>query len=134
MALFKLTEDGYADNVVCSAVALQNEVLVEYNKKREEAGYTPVRIGVGINTGMVATGIAGTPERMDACAFGTTVNVAARCEKLTKDFNTKIIITEYTYSRLSRPDLFRITSLGEQEIRGLEQKVHLYGVFPSDES
>ena len=132
MALFKLEENQSTDNVIRSAIAIQNKIMVEYNEGRERAGYPSIRIGVGINTGPVAIGVAGTPDRLDACAFGSTVNIAARCESLTKDFGAKIIITEFTHQLLENPDVFHIRSLGEQEIRGMEKKVHLYEIYEVD--
>jgi len=128
MALFKLTDGHYADNALRSAVGIQTQVIVDYNRGRERAGYEPIRIGIGINTGSVAIGIAGTPERMDACAFGNTVNVAARCEKLTKEYDANIIITEDTYRCLRTPEAFDIRSLGPVPIRGLGKDVQPYDV------
>lgn len=134
MALFQLEEGQSTDNVVRSAIAIQNKIMVAYNEGRERAGYPTIRVGIGINTGSVAIGVAGTPDRLDACAFGSTVNIAARCESLTKDFGAKIIITEFTYQLLENTDAFNIRSLGKQEIRGMEQKVHLYEVLDQDEA
>jgi class 3 adenylate cyclase len=129
MGLFPLDKKGYADNAVRSAISLQNQILLAYNQGRERAGYDPIQIGVGINTGPVAIGIAGTPERLDACALGNTVNVAARCQTLTKDYDADIIITEHTLHHLRQPDAFDIRSLGAADIRGMEQKMHIYGVY-----
>jgi len=129
MALFKFEEGQSTDNVIRSAIAIQDNILKNYNEGRERAGYPSIRVGVGVNTGPVAIGVAGTSDRLDACAFGSTVNIAARCESLTKDFGAKIIITEFTYQLIKDPHAFHIRSLGEQTIRGMEKKVHLYEVF-----
>jgi class 3 adenylate cyclase len=129
VALFKLSGDRYADQAVQAAVAIQNQILVGYNRQRQESRYPPIRVGIGINTGPVAIGIAGTPERMDACAFGSTVNLAARCQALTKEFETRTIITEETYRHLRNPDAFTIQSLGRSSIRGMKEQVHLFAVL-----
>ncbi|MCZ6633349.1 MAG: response regulator [bacterium] len=128
MALFKLEDDQYTDNVVRSAIAIQKQILVDYNQGRERAGYRPIRVGIGINTGPVATGVTGTPDRMDAAVFGNTVNLAARCESMTKEVDASIIMTELTFEKLKNPDAFQIRSLGKQSIRGMENQVHLYAV------
>jgi class 3 adenylate cyclase len=124
MALFEPTEG--TDNAVRAAMSLQNNVIKAYNFGRERADYYPIRIGIGLNTGSVAIGIAGTPERMDACAFGNTVNVAARCEELTKTLAAPTIMTESTYRRLSKPDSFTVRDLGEIEVRGIKESVRVY--------
>jgi class 3 adenylate cyclase len=134
VALFKPQEAGSTDNAVQAAVAIQGWVLVEYNRQREAVGKQPIQVGIGINTGPVAIGIAGTPERMDACAFGSTVNLASRCQALTKDFGRRIIITEETYRHLSNTSAFHIRSLGRSAIRGLEEKVPLYAVLEAEEA
>ena len=128
MALFEPDEGKYADRAVRAAVAIQTQILVDYNVGRKKGGYEPVRIGVGLNTGPVAIGVAGTDQRMDACAFGNTVNLAARCESLTKDLNANIIITEFTYQSLEKPGDFEIKSLGSPDIRGLREKIELFEV------
>ena len=66
---FKPQEKGYTDNAVQAAVTIQGWILVEYNRQREAVGKQTIQVGIGINTGPVAIGIAGTPERMDACAL-----------------------------------------------------------------
>ena len=39
-----------------------------------------------------------------------------------------LAFTEYTYEQLTNPATFQLRELGEQEIRGMEQKVHLFEV------
>ena len=127
MALFPPV-GGHTDNAVESALHLLHDVIPEYNKGRNRAGYEPIQIGIGINTGSVATGIAGTAERMDVSAFGSTVNLAARCEGLTKELGEKLIVTNNTQSMLSSTDAYDTLPLGEMSIRGMEQRVDLFSV------
>ena len=131
--VFKPQEKGYTDNAVQAAVTIQGWILVEYNRQREAVGKQPIQVGIGINTGPVAIGIAGTPERMDACVC-STVNLAARCQALTKEFGNRIIITAETYGHLSNASAFHIRSLGKTSIRGLEEKVQLYAVLESEDA
>ncbi len=56
-------EDGHSDNAVESSLHLLHDVIPDYNKGRSCAGYEPIQIGIGINSGSVATGAAGTSER-----------------------------------------------------------------------
>lgn len=129
MALFDLVDHTYSDSGVQAALAFQKRILPDYNEGRARAGYEPIEVGVGVNTGPVAIGIAGTPERMDACAFGGSVNLAARCQSLTKEFKAPIIVTEETYRNLKDPNDYQVKTLGEIEIRGMEEKVLLYEVL-----
>lgn len=132
MALFDLVDDTYTDSGVRAALAFQKRILPDYNEGRARAGYEPIEVGVGVNTGLVAIGIAGTPHRMDACAFGGSVNLAARCQSLTKEFKAPIIITQETYQNLKNQDNYDVKPLGDIEIRGMEEKVPLYEVLDGE--
>ena len=70
MALFLLVV-GHSDNAVESALHFLNDVIPEYNQDRNFAGYDPSQIG--INSGLVATGIA-------ALLNGLTVYIRHYCE------------------------------------------------------
>lgn len=128
MALFPLVEGRYTDNAVQASLHLLGEVIPNYNAGRARAGYDPIRIGIGLNTGSVATGIAGTQERMDACCFGSTVNLAARCEGLTKEIGANLIIAEDTFEKLRNKDDYDSNRLGETTIRGMERRIDLFEV------
>ena len=132
MALFDLIDVEYSDSGVRAALAFQKRILPEYNDGRARAGYEPIEVGVGVNTGPVAIGIAGTPHRMDACAFGGSVNLAARCQSLTKEFKAPIIITDETYQHLRDQSKYDVKPLGNIEIRGMEEKVALYEVLDGE--
>lgn len=56
---------------------------------------TPLRIGVGLNTGMAALGIGN-----ENTAMGDTVNLAFRLETSTKQLEADIVMAESTYSKL----------------------------------
>lgn len=127
MALFPPVE-GHTDNVVESALHLLNDVIPDYNEGRIRAGYEPIRIGIGVNSGSVATGIAGTTERMDVSAFGSTVNLAARCEGLTKELGEPLIVTHNTRNMLLSTEAYEMAPLGEISIRGMETRVDLFSV------
>ena len=131
MALFPLVEGKFTDNAVRASLHLLRDVIPEYNAGRARAGYDPIRIGIGLNTGSVATGIAGTQERMDACAFGSTVNLAARCEGLTKEVGADLIITGDTFEKLREKDDYEMNRLGETTIRGMERRIDLFEVVSS---
>jgi len=56
---------------------------------------TPLRIGVGLNTGMAALGIGA-----ENTAMGDTVNLAFRLETSTKQLERDVVMAESTYSNL----------------------------------
>ena len=63
-----------------------------------------LRIGIGINTGVVIAGTIGGGGKLEFTLIGDTVNVAARVEQLTKTTGDAILLTQQTVDALiSRP-------------------------------
>ena len=62
-----------------------------------------LRIGIGINTGVVISGTIGGGGKLEFTLIGDTVNVAARVEQLTKTTGDTILLTHHTVDALA-PD------------------------------
>jgi class 3 adenylate cyclase len=76
-----------------------------------------LRIGVGINTGVVIAGTIGGGSKLEFTLIGDTVNVAARVEQLTKTTGDTILVTQSTVDALvSRPTT--LTDRGSHELKG----------------
>ncbi|MCX7167602.1 MAG: hypothetical protein NTV11_15185 [Rhodocyclales bacterium] len=127
MALFPDSPDAA---LRCGLAMLER--LQEYNDGRERAGYRPIKIGIGINTGIVILGTIGGASRMDGTVIGDAVNLAARLERLTKEYGVAILISEYTLYCLDQPDLWSIRFLDRTHVRGKEETQSVYEVFNGD--
>jgi adenylate cyclase len=98
----------------CLAALAMLETLDELNS-REAA---PIKIGVGLNTGVCCVGNLGSEQRFSYSAIGDAVNVASRVEGLTKQFGLQILMTENTKEHASglallEVDLVRVVGRGE---------------------
>lgn len=91
--------------------------------------------GIGINTGEVIIGnIGAAGKKMDYTAIGDHVNIAARVEKLTRQYGAKIIITEFTLAALE--GIVAGGTLGHVEmplldtvkVKGKEKGLSIYAV------
>jgi class 3 adenylate cyclase/CheY-like chemotaxis protein len=131
LSIFPLTNQGHSDNSLHSAVSMVDTVKI-YNRGRLRAGYAPIHVGVGLNTGPVSLGIAGTKNRMSSGAFGPTVNLATRCENLSKKYQADIIVTEQTVAQLANPDAFMFRYLGKEQVQGFKAPVGIYEVYNSN--
>jgi class 3 adenylate cyclase len=80
------------------------EVAVLIHRLVAERFAGGLRIGIGINTGMVIAGTIGGGGKLEFTLIGDTVNVAARVEQLTKNTGDAILITQQSVDALaSRP-------------------------------
>ena len=106
--------------------------LNQYNQYRASSGDSPVRIGVGINTGLLMLGTVGGQNRMDGTVISDAVNLGARVESLTKNYGVSLLITEQTFSRLTQPNNHAIRPIDTVKVKGKSQKVTVYEVFDVD--
>ncbi|MGH7223391.1 MAG: adenylate/guanylate cyclase domain-containing protein, partial [Gemmataceae bacterium] len=61
----------------------------------------PLRLGIGLNTGLALCGNTGSKHKFHYGALGHAVNVASRVEGATKQFGIPIIITGSTHAQLT---------------------------------
>ena len=127
MALFPESPDAA---LRCALAMLAR--LEDYNDGRRRAGYRPIKIGIGINTGIVILGTIGGAARMDGTVIGDAVNLAARLERLTKDYHVSILVSEYTLYCLDQPELWSIRFLDRTQVRGKQGSQSVYEVFNAD--
>ncbi|MEZ5537488.1 MAG: adenylate/guanylate cyclase domain-containing protein [Thiolinea sp.] len=127
MALF----GEQADNAVDAAIAMLH-TLREYNGFRQNSGYVPVHIGIGINSGELMLGTIGARNRMEGTVISDTVNLASRVEQLTKKYQAALIISEHTLRALDTPDKYYIRMLDRVQVKGKTEFVAIYEVFNAD--
>lgn len=93
--------------------------LSELQKRWRARGDEVLDCGIGINSGEVVVGNIGAQgKKMDYTLIGDHVNIAARVEKLTRTYNTKIIITEHTLDSLDA--IIKSGALGHTAIEFLD--------------
>jgi len=78
----------------CEGVLAMMAALEELNKTLEK----PVKIGVGLNTGICCVGNLGSRQRFDYSAIGDSVNLGSRIEGLTKQYGLSNLMADSTAS------------------------------------
>jgi adenylate cyclase len=76
----------------CESVLTMLAALEQLNRTLER----PVRIGVGLNTGICCVGNLGSRQRFDYSAIGDSVNVGSRIEGLTKQYGLSNLVAQST--------------------------------------
>ncbi len=120
-----------ADDAVSGAIAML-EKLEQYNDGRKRAGYAPIQVGVGLNTGLVIIGTVGGPNRMDSTVIGDAVNLASRIEEATKTYHAPLLISQNTLYDIVNPTKYDIRFLDRIRVKGKTQPMSIYEVFDSD--
>lgn len=99
-----LDDPDHADHACASALAMLGELealnrdLVSETPADSQA-FSPLAVGIGVNTGICVVGNMGSEQRFDYSVLGDTVNLASRLEGLTKLYGVRIVIGEETRAR-----------------------------------
>jgi len=104
------------------------ETIELFNLERVAADKPPIRIGIGVASGEMVAGYAGTNERATYTCIGDTVNLASRLEAHTKVAARTILIDGATRAALG--DRVEVEQLGPVAIRGKAEPVEVYSVNP----
>jgi class 3 adenylate cyclase len=100
---------------------------------------SPMKLGVGVNTGRVIAGSIGGGGRLNFSVIGDPVNVVSRVEAATRELDEDVLITEATARQLG-PGIEAV-SCGEHALKGIDEPLALYaprvreavGVRPGEE-
>ncbi|KAH6584178.1 hypothetical protein BASA61_007619 [Batrachochytrium salamandrivorans] len=125
MAVFGVPFSGPEDAVhACNTALRMRDLLVLSNKERSAQGKTTIKIGIGINTGMVLSGNIGSTKRMEFSCIGDAVNLASRTEGLTKFYGVTILVTEFSLQETG--DAFLVRELEPVIVTGRKTSVRMY--------
>ena len=118
-------QDDHAQLAVMTAIEMQRRVQAN-RAEWEYYGMADLHIGIGINTGNAVVGYVESGERWQYTVIGSTVNLAARLEELSKLQDEKILISEVTYERIR--EFFDARKVGKFEVRGMSEPVMVCAV------
>jgi len=102
------------------------EMVDLFNLERAAAGKTQIRIGIGIASGEMVAGYAGTNQRATYTCIGDTVNLAARIEAHTKVAQAAILIDAATRAGLG--ERVQVEPLGPVAFKGKTVPVDVFSV------
>jgi len=126
MALFTRTDDALKASVVML------KMLDIFNKTQPNKGLTPIRIGIGLNTGKLMLGIVGEKNRLQCTVISDAVNLASRLENITKTYKGSLIISQSTLDNLTNPSQYTTRFLDNIKVKGRTERVNIFEVFETD--
>jgi adenylate cyclase len=125
-----LDVNGHAQRACRSAIEMVGK-MAELNRdwlEKARAGgrpFTPVRIGIGINTGQCCVGNLGSKQRFDYSAIGDEVNVTSRLQGLTKLYGVPVVAGELTVNQC--PGL-AVLELDLIRVKGRARPTRIFGL------
>jgi len=119
-----LSQPDHAERACRCALAMIDK-LKQLQAKWAAEGKHVIDIGIGINTGDMVVGNIGAPgKKMDYTVIGDNVNLGARLEGLTRQYNNHIIISEFTCNKVK--DILAVNELGSVTVKGKQHPVVIY--------
>jgi len=117
-----LDDPDHARNALMAAMAMVEEIprLQETFRAR---GWPAIRIGVGVNTGVMNVGNMGSEFRMAYTVLGDAVNLGSRLEGLTKQYGIDIMVSEFVKQRVAG---FAFRELDIVRVKGKDEPVAIF--------
>jgi adenylate cyclase len=127
-----IDQPNHAEFAVRCALNMEARLCdLQYKWKLEEK--SGLDCGIGINTGEVIIGnIGAAGKKMDYTVIGDNVNLAARIEKLTRAYNAKIIVSEFTVRDIEEGlkkgsfGHYHVKELDTVKVKGKEKEVKIF--------
>ncbi|HXJ83268.1 MAG TPA: adenylate/guanylate cyclase domain-containing protein [Candidatus Methylomirabilis sp.] len=135
MATFGTPSSGSDDasRTLYCAMTLAAETS-RWSAQRVAPGELPVEVGIGAHYGEAVVGSIGDGQRLDYLVIGDTVNVTSRLERLTRELDVQIVVTDEVVTRVRAEGaagdglLHRFTRRGEVGVAGRDQAVTVWTV------
>lgn len=114
-----LKDNSHALHAMESGLEMQAKI----NELRGKMIPEQIKIGIGINSGMMSVGDMGSRYRRNYTVLGDAVNLASRIESLTKHYGVDIIVTEFTQKNQSK---FIFRKLDKVRVKGKKIAIEIY--------
>lgn len=108
----------------CDAALAMIRRLGELQKKWKAEGNPLLDIGIGINTGHMVVGNMGSERRFDYTVMGDAVNLSSRLEGITREYGTRVVISEFTRERVEKD--FFCRELDAVRVKGRVRPVRIF--------
>ena len=126
-----LDDSAHPSHACSAALRMMGEMESLNERWREEAEakgrpFKPVRLGIGLNTGICCVGNLGSETRFDYSVIGDNVNVASRLEGQSKTYDVGTVVGESTTARA--PD-FAFLELDLLKVKGKTEATRAFALL-----
>jgi len=131
MAVFgaPLPQQDHAARALAAAREILDDALPRFNAwlMEERLADASLDAGIGLNTGLVMSGLVGSERRVEYAAVGDATNVAARLQGLGRDAEGRLFVSGSTYTALAATGTVNgLRRHGEVNLRGRREPVMVY--------
>jgi adenylate cyclase len=127
LALFGAVEANpwQANDAMHAALAMR-AALAHYNRELAADGLPTLALGVGLHRGVGVAGLVGSQDLVQFTVVGSTVNIAARVQDLTRTYGVDILATQAVRAVLD--PRFTLQGLPPASLRGIAEPVEIWAV------
>jgi adenylate cyclase len=97
-------------------------------REKEGLGHVPVRIGIGLNTGICCVGNMGAEQRFDYSAIGDDVNLCSRLEGQSKAYGLSLLVAESTAAACAGD--FALLEIDLLRVKGKTRPARIFTAVP----
>jgi class 3 adenylate cyclase len=127
LALFgALQPNPWQGNDAVRAALAMREELDAYNRELASEGLPTLALGIGLHRGTGVAALVGSRDLMQFTFVGRIVNLAARVQDLTRNYQVDILLTRAVRETLD--PRFELTELPATPVRGISGEVEIFAV------
>ncbi len=117
-----IDDENHARNGILSAIKMQ-QATEQLSKAFVERGLPEIKIGVGLNSGIMNVGDMGSSYRRAYTVLGDAVNLGSRLESITKFYGADILVGERTAELC--PDI-AFAFIDRIQVKGKDEAIAVY--------
>jgi adenylate cyclase len=126
-----LADSDHEVNACRAAFAMLDSLRILNEQRQREAvndlSVPPLKIGIGLNTGLCVVGNFGSDLHFNYSVLGDTVNLASRLEGLTKEYGVAMIIGEKTAQAVRVQ--FAVLEIDRLQVRGKRNLERIFTIL-----
>ena len=117
--------DNHADMAIRAAEEIV-ETADELIKELEEQGLPRIDVGIGINTGDCIVGNMGSESRFDYSVIGDAVNLGARLEGQTRNYDgVRVLLSQFTAGASSERSFSKVDTIS---VKGKTERIQVFTI------
>ena len=117
--------DNHADMAIRAAEEIV-ETADELIKQLEEQGLPRIDVGIGINTGDCIVGNMGSESRFDYSVIGDAVNLGARLEGQTRNYDgVRVLLSQFTAGASSERSFSKVDTIS---VKGKTERIQVFTI------